>query len=171
MLALKRAAAAGVAVALTAGPAVLMGFGAATAAALPPGVDPDLVPFSTSLRRCDYSVMQYVSAAGDGRATAHIRTQGSGEVVADVQLAIATPNSFYEVKLIQVPRPASAGCDAGAPGTAVGAIHTDPAGAGAVTLRSPIAPGATGAWLAIEKPQPFSQQPEEFYTSDRIVAL
>lgn len=150
------------------GPAVLMMISAPGAAAVPPGVDPSLITFSPILRRCDASVLQYVSAAGDGRATAHIRTEGSGEVVADVDLAVAEPFTFYEVKLIQTPRPSAASCEAGSPGTAVGAINTDAAGSGFVTLRGPIASGATGAWISIEQPQPFSQVPDEFYTSDQI---
>lgn len=165
---LKRFAAAGAAMATAVGPAVLMMVSAPGAAALPPGVDPSLITFSTILRRCDASPMQYVSAAGEGRATAHIRTAGSGELVADVELAVAEPFTFYEVKLIQMPRPSSAGCEAGSPGTAVGAINTDAAGTGAVTVRGPIASGATGAWISIEQPQPFSQVPDEFYTSDQI---
>ena len=152
------------------GPAVLMAVSTATAMAIPPGVDPSLVPFSPLLRRCDYSVRQYVSAAGDGWPTAHIRTE-SNEVVGDVELAAAKPNSFYEVRLIQVPLPSSAGCHAGSVGTAVGSINTNGIGAGAVTLRVPVRPGATGAWIAIERPQPNSLVPDEFYSSDKIVDI
>lgn len=152
------------------GPAVLMGLTAASAAAAPPGVDPDLVPFTPVLRRCDFSAMQFVSAAGDARPTAHIRN-ASGQVTADVQLVLAKPNSFYEVKLIQVPRPSSAPCEAGSEGTAVGAIHTDGVGAGTITLTSPLRAGATGAWISIERPQQFSQVPDEFYTSDLITDI
>lgn len=168
---LKRFAAAGAAMATAVGPAVLMMVSAPGAAALPPGVDPSLITFSNILRRCDASPMQYVSAAGEGRATAHIRTEGSGELVADVDLAVAEPFTFYEVKLIQMPRSSAASCEAGSPGTAVGAINTNAAGSGFVTLRGPIASGATGAWISIEQPQPFSQVPDEFYTSDRIVDI
>jgi hypothetical protein len=31
--------------------------------------------------------------------------------------------------------------------------------------------GATGAWMAITRPSPYSQFPEEFYSSDMIVAF
>ncbi|WP_197377323.1 hypothetical protein [Mycolicibacterium baixiangningiae] len=129
------------------------------------------LPFSSTLRRCDYSVRQYYDSAGNARATATVRTVGSGQVSADVQLALAKPNSYYEVRLIQMPRESSAGCHAGAPGTALGAVHTDGVGTGAITLSSPVMSGATGSWLAIERPQPNSQLPAEFYTTDFIVGV
>jgi hypothetical protein len=128
------------------------------------------LPFSSTLRRCDYSAREYYDSAGNARATATVRTAGS-QVTADVQLALAKPNSYYEVRLIQAPMASSAGCHAGAPGAAVAALHTDGVGAGAVTLSSPIMSGATGSWLAIERPQPHSQLPVEFYTTDFIVDI
>ncbi|MCV7269492.1 hypothetical protein [Mycolicibacterium doricum] len=128
------------------------------------------MPFSSRLRRCDFSVRQYNGAAGSGRPTATMRTVGS-QVSADVQLAVAKPNSHYEVRLIQMPRESSAGCHAGAPGTAVAALNTDAVGTGAVTLSSPIMSGATGSWLAIESSHPHSQLPAEFYTTDFIAAI
>lgn len=129
-----------------------------------------LLPFSTTLRRCDYSAREYYDAAGEGRATATVRS-GSGQVSADVQMTQATPNTFYEVRLIQAPRESAAGCSAGAPGTTVAALNTDGIGAGAVTLSGPIMAGATGAWLSIERPQPNSLLPKEFYTTDFIVGI
>jgi hypothetical protein len=128
------------------------------------------LPFASVLRRCDHSAETYYPSHGDGRATAQVRTDG-GQVVADVQLVTAEPGSYYKVRLIQMPRESWGGCDVGAPGTAVSAINTDGVGAGAVTLRSPRMPGATGAWVAVERPQPNSQQPAEFYTSDFVAAL
>jgi hypothetical protein len=130
-----------------------------------------LLPFSSTLRRCDYSAREHYDSAGSGGATATVRTEGAGHVVADVHLVRATPNSYYEVRLIQMPRASSAGCHAGAPGTAVAALHTDGAGVGTVTLSSPVMSGATGSWLAIERPQPHSQLPQEFYTTDFIVGI
>jgi hypothetical protein len=170
MLTLKRLASAGAAVSMAVSPAFVMALTAPPATAIPPGVDPSVIVFSSALRRCDFSVLQYVTANGDGRPTAHIRTEG-GQVVADVELATARPNTYYEVRLIQAPLPSSANCEGGSEGTAAGPIHTNGAGVGAVTLRTPIRPGATGAWVAIERPQPFSQRPAEFYTSDRIAAI
>ncbi|WP_226864315.1 hypothetical protein [Mycolicibacterium baixiangningiae] len=129
------------------------------------------LPFSSTLRRCDYSVRQYYDSAGNARATATVRTVGSGQVSTDLQLALAKPDSYYEVRLIQMPMESSAGYRAGAPGTAVGAVHTDGVGTGAITLSSPLMSVATGSWLAIERPQPNSQLPAEFYTTDLIVGV
>lgn len=159
------------AMAIFAAPLVPMCAGIAAAPVAAAEAGGTFLPFSSILRRCDYSVRQYYDSAGSARATATVRTAGSGQVSADVQVALAKPNSYYEVRLIQVPRESSAGCHAGAPGTAVGALHTDGVGAGAITLSSPLMAGATGSWLAIERPQPNSQLPAEFYTTDFIVGV
>ncbi|KUI36948.1 hypothetical protein AU195_16980 [Mycobacterium sp. IS-1496] len=158
------------AMALIAAPLAPVGVGVVSAPLAAAESGGTFLPFSPTLRRCDYSARSYYDSAGNGRATATVRTAGS-QVSADVQLLLAKPNSYYEVRLIQVPRESSAGCHAGAPGTAVGALHTDGVGAGAVTLSSPLMSGATGSWLAIERPQPHSQLPAEFYTTDFIVAI
>lgn len=128
------------------------------------------LPFATTLRRCDFSALDYYDAKGDGRASAVVRS-GGGQVSADVSLATAKPNTAYQVRLIQMPRESSAGCHAGSPGTAVATLFTNGAGVGAVTLSAPRMAGATGAWAAVELPQPFSQLPGEFYTADYIAAI
>jgi hypothetical protein len=173
MQALKKLALAAAATALAAAPAVgliaapVAGVTAATAAA---DDSSTFLPFATTLRRCDFSSLAYYDAKGDGRASAVVHTR-NGQVSADVTLATAKPNANYQVRLIQMPRESSAGCHAGSPGTAVATLHTDGAGVGAVTLSAPIMPGATGAWAAVELPQPFSQLPGEFYTADYIAAI
>jgi hypothetical protein len=92
-------------------------------------------------------------------------------VIADVQIATAEPETPYDVRLIQVPRPSSASCNAGDPGVTGGVLFTDGAGAGGVTVRGHIVSGATGAWVFISRPGEFSQTPAEFYTSDFVVPL
>lgn len=126
------------------------------------------VPFAQSLRRCDFSETDYNSPTGYGRPTGVIRSNGSS-VSADVQIATAIPNTHYDVRLIQVPRPSSAPCLGGDPGVALAALSTDVVGGASVTLHDAIEPGATGAWVIITRPDPFSQKPAEFYTSDLIV--
>ena len=42
---------------------------------------------------------------------------------------------------------------------------------GTATLRAPLMPDASGAWVSMTRPNPYSQHPEEFYSSDFIVAL
>ncbi|WP_137149195.1 hypothetical protein [Mycolicibacterium sp. CR10] len=143
------------------------GIGAGVAAAQD---GPTVVSFGQTLKRCDFSDIKNVGGTGYGRPTAQVRTQG-GDVVADVQIATALPNTRYEVRLIQAPRSSAASCNPGDPGVAGAALFTDAVGAGALTLRGPIMSGATGAWVFITRPSPYSQVPEEFYATDFIAKL
>jgi hypothetical protein len=143
-----------------------------TAAAAPPGASAGAqIPPTAVLRRCDFSAAQYVPATGTGSGMAVISTPGSGTVVAEVSLATAEPGTRYDVRLVQAPLPSSARCAAGDAGTAVGVLFTDATGTGAVRVEAPIRPGATGAWVAVERPDPHSQTPAEFYTSDAIAGI
>jgi hypothetical protein len=128
------------------------------------------VSFAQTLRRCDFSNIQYVGATGYGRPTATVYRTGS-ELSADVQIATAIPNTPYDVRLIQMPRSSAAGCNPGDPGVISAVLWTDGAGAGRVTLRGPVASGATGAWMSITRPGEFSQTPAEFYTSDFVLSI
>ncbi len=129
---------------------------------------PVFLPFGQNLRRCDFSEFQYTGGGYYGRATADVRIEG-GQVVADVLLVTGTPNTRYDVKLIQTPRSSALTCNAGDPGVSVSVLTTDAGGTGTTTVRGPIASWATGVWASITRPNPFSQSPEEFYTSDMIV--
>jgi hypothetical protein len=143
-----------------------------TAAAAPPGVSAGAqIPLNAVFRRCDFSAAQYVSPTGTGSGKAVISTSGSGTVVAQVNLATADPNTRYDVRLVQAPLPSSVRCAAGDAATAVGVLVTDATGTGAVTVQAPIRPGATGAWVAVERPDPRSQTPAEFYTSEAIAGI
>ena len=128
------------------------------------------LPFAQMFRRCDHSANTHVGPTGYARPTAVVHDTGS-EVIDDVQIATAIPNSPYDVRLIQMPRSSAPGCNAGDPGVAAGALVTDGAGAGSVTVRGPVASGATGTWIYITRPGEFSQTPTEFYTSDFVVPL
>jgi hypothetical protein len=141
-----------------------LAFTAAPAVAAPSG-SPTRLPFSPTLRICDHSASSYVSARGFATGEAFVTSSGS-DVTADVHMATATPNTAYNVRLVQLPRPSWSTCSAGDAGTAVGVINTDGAGNGTVTLQDHIQPGATQVWIAIERPDPYSQTPAEFYTSD-----
>ncbi len=141
---------------------------ASATAAADQGAESTVLPFSQRLRRCDFSTFQYVGGSGYGRPTGQLRIEG-GELVADIQFATGVPNTRYEVKLIQVPRSSALTCNAGDPGVAVAPLTTDAGGAGTTTVRGPIQPGATGAWLSVTRPSAFSQVPEEFYSTDLIV--
>jgi hypothetical protein len=165
MRALTRIALAAAATAMATAPAASFAIGSAMAEN-----GGTFLPFASVLRRCDFSTLDFYDAFGDGRPTATVRS-GGGQVSADVQLATAKPNAYYQVRLIQMPRESWSGCHAGAVGTAVGDLHTNGAGVGAVSLSVPLMDGATGAWVAIDRPQPGSQWPVEFYSSDYIASI
>ena len=109
--------------------------------------------------------------AGNGNSQAFIGTGGTSTVTADVHLAVGKPNTPYNVRLIQVPRPASQPCNAGDPGVATGVLNTDGVGTGAVTVQDSVRSGATGAWVFIEGPPDPGEIRGEFYTSDLITSL
>lgn len=146
-------------------PVALLTIGSGTA-----GAD-TVMSFAQMYRRCDFSTNTYTGPTGYGRPFAVVRTTGSNEVVADVNIATAIPFTHYDVRLIQMPRPSSKPCGAGDPGVAVAALVTDAAGAASTTVRGGIAPGATGVWIFISRPDAFRQTPAEFYTTDFVAEV
>jgi hypothetical protein len=147
----------------------MMGFSTGSAAADAP--NGGMVPLTSIFRACDQSKIQYVPPAGNGNSQAVIGTGGTGTVTADVRLAVGTPNTPYNVRLIQVPRPASQPCNAGDPGVAAAVLVTDGVGTGAVTVQDSVRSGATGAWVFIEGPPDPGEIRGEYYTSDLITSL
>jgi hypothetical protein len=145
--------------------------GIGTASAGPPGTGgATMLPFAQTLRRCDFSAGMHTGPTGYGNPTALVHSAGS-DVIADLQIVRAEPDTPYNVRLIQMPRPSSASCNAGDPGVAGGVLQTDDGGAGALTVRGPISPGATGVWMFVSRPGELSQTPAEFYTSDFVASL
>jgi hypothetical protein len=145
--------------------------GVQMAAAGPPGSDgATFVAFTQLLRGCDFTTNQHGGPSGVGRATALVHVTGS-EVIADIVMVTAIPDTAYDVRVIQMPRSSAAGCNAGDPGVIGGVLFTDGTGAGGVSIHSPIASGATGAWMYITRPGEFTQMPAEFYTSDFVVPI
>lgn len=128
------------------------------------------MPFTQVLRRCDYSETDFNGPTGYARTTAVVHSTGS-EVSVDVEMNTAIPNIHYDVRVIQAPRPASATCHGGDPGVAAAPIFIDAGGNGRVTLRDAIEPGTTGVWVFVTRPDAFSQNPAEFYTSDFIASV
>ncbi|MGV0794925.1 hypothetical protein [Mycolicibacterium sp. XJ1819] len=155
------------AVGLAAPLAPVIGDGAGTAGASNGGTT---IAFSQMLRRCDFSETDFNGPTGFARTLGTVRTDGS-TVTADLQIATAIPNTHYDVRLIQVPRPSSATCHAGDPGVTAGALNTDGVGAASTTVQGAVEPSATGVWVFISRPDAFSQNPAEFYTSDFIVPV
>ncbi|MDX1873421.1 hypothetical protein SBI67_14965 [Mycolicibacterium sp. 120266] len=146
------AAAAGVGAALT-----MLTAGVAAA-------DATVMPFTSTVRACDYTPAERTWATGYARPLAHLHTEGDTLVV-DVELLTARPDAQYFARVFQMPR-ASNDC-----AVAPVLLQTDGAGNAHATIRSAIEPGATGAWVSIERPSEHSQQPAEAYTSDFIAKI
>lgn len=133
-----------------------------------------IVALDAKLRRCDFSLVNttaMVPRTALGTGTAVIRRSGS-TAIAEVHLVDApNPGTHFDVGLIEEPRPASATCGPGDPGTAFGGLDTDGSGSGTTTVQKSIGPGTTGVWVIIERPNPHSQNPAEFYTSEFLAPV
>jgi hypothetical protein len=127
-----------------------------------------VVPMRSVLRACDFSPIPDRASMDRGTASAVIHTSGNS-VSADVQFAEpSAPNSHFDVALIQAPRASSSPCDGPGPGVAMGSLNTNGAGIANTTVSGTLSSGATGAWVFIRQANPYSQSPQEFYTSDFI---
>ena len=129
------------------------------------------VPMSSLFRNCDFVRPHWVSATGFGSASAVIGTTGANQVSAQVNLAIAEPNTRYTARLIQVPRAGDRTCTAGDPGVAFADLVTDGNGTATATVQGPRLQGATGAWVSIDGPPKPGKVIGEFYTSEFIAPL
>jgi hypothetical protein len=139
----------------------------ATSTGIASAVSP--MPLSSQWRACDFSALKWVPAVGDSRIIAQVSGSGS-TVVAQVNAAQAPPNTRYDVRIIQTPRP-SIGCAPGDPGVVTGSLQIDGAGNGSTVVTGPIAAGKTGAWVLVDLPAPDTQTPTEFYTSEFIASI
>ena len=142
--------------------------GAGTAAARSP------IPINFDLRNCDFSLVgtqQQIPRTTVGRGTANINSSGSS-VVAEVHMTFSgQPGAHFDAGLIQVPRPSSATCGPGDPGTTFAGLDTDPSGTANVTITAPIRQGTTGVFVIVESPQPHNQTPGEFYTTEYLAPV
>jgi hypothetical protein len=133
-----------------------------------------IVVLDSNLRRCDFSLIStdpMVPRTGLGTGTAVVSHSGSS-ATAEVHLVDAPePGTHFDVGLIQEPRPSSATCGPGDPGTAYSGFDTDAAGSGSVTINESLRPGATGVWVIVERGNPNSQNPAEFYTSEFVAPV
>lgn len=132
------------------------------------------VVLDASLRDCDFSPARTapeIPAAMLGTGFVDIHHTGS-TAVAEVHMDIPNmPGTHYTVGVIDEPRPSSAGCGPGAAGTAFGGLDTDASGVGTTTVQDGLRSGATGVWVIIERPNPHSQDPAEFYTSEFLAPV
>jgi len=152
------------AMALVAPPAAAVADGTGDAG-VAAGAGGTVLPFSQILRRCDYSETDYNGPTGYGGPMGTLRSDGS-TVTVDVHITGAVPNMHYDIRLIQLPRSSATHCWGADPGVAQGSLNTDGRGAASVSLQDTVEPGATSAFVFISRPDRFSQNPAEFYTTD-----
>jgi hypothetical protein len=149
-------------------------FATVTAPAAPTGINgTTLVPLKNVLRTCGFSLAlsNVQMDPSDASVTAVIRSTG-GTVSAEVHLSDPSkPGTHYDVRLIQAPRESQSPCGPGAPGVAVGSLDSDGAGQATTTVQDSIRSGTTGAWVFVQRPGQFSQDPAEFYTSDFVASV
>ncbi|GAS97520.1 uncharacterized protein RMCC_4486 [Mycolicibacterium canariasense] len=141
-----------------------LGVALTTLAAGIAAADTTVMPFTSTVRACDYTPAERTWATGYARPLAHLHTDGNTLAV-DVELLTARPDTQYFVRVFQMPRASNDCAVAPVP------LQTDGAGNAYATIRSAIDPGATGAWVSIERPSDHSQQPAEAYTSDFIAKI
>ena len=129
------------------------------------------VPLRSILRTCDFSPIIGAIAQNNGTASSVIRAAG-GTVTAEVHLSEpSSPGTHFDVRLIQAPRASSSPCGSAGPGVAVGSLDSDGAGQASTTLQDSIQSGTTGVWVYIQRPNPYSQAPAEYYTSDFVAPV
>jgi hypothetical protein len=132
------------------------------------------VVLDSDQRRCDFSRVAeaaWIPRPLEGTGSALISISGS-RAVAQVHVAIPNePGTHYDVGLVEEPRPSSATCGPGAPGTAFTGMDTDGAGNATVTVQDSIGQGTTGVWVIVERANPNSQNPAEYYTSEFLVPV
>jgi hypothetical protein len=132
------------------------------------------VALDSDIRRCDFSLVAAapkVPQPALGTGSALIHTSGS-RAIAEVHLSDApAPGTHFDVGLIQEPRSSAGTCGPGDPGTAFTGMDTDGAGNGTVTIQDTIRPGTTGVWVVIQRANPNSQNPAEFYTSEFLAPV
>jgi hypothetical protein len=132
------------------------------------------VSLKADLRRCDFSLVtsaptEYRPVLGSGLTVIHI---AGSRAIAEVHLFDgSSPGTHFDVGLIQEPRPSSATCGPGDPGTAFTGMDTDGAGLGAATVQDAIRPDTTGVWVIVARPNGFSQSPAEYYTSEFVAPV
>lgn len=145
-----------------------------TAVAAPDATGPTRVGLRAALKNCDFSIVNnapVVPFVAMGYGQALISRGGSG-AVAEVHLTNTfEPGMHFDVGLIQAPRPSSATCGPGDPGTTYAGLDLDGGGQGTVTINAPLQGGTTGVWVFIRRPNPHSQDPAEFYTSEFVVPV
>ncbi|KAK4905735.1 hypothetical protein LTR66_017784 [Elasticomyces elasticus] len=110
-------------------------------------------PLTRTNRNCDGSADGPVLSQSFGTATI---TRAANLVVSVPILFKGTPNTAYNVRVIQLPQSGSCGpCTSGG-----GTLTTNAQGVGNTNVVQAVKPGATAAWIAINK----KSNCNDFYT-------
>ena len=148
--------------------------GAGIAGANPGANGVTRVALDADLKNCDFSPTRtppMVPSPMLATGSAEIIHTGSS-AVAQVHLdAPNEPGAHYSVGLIEEPRPSSATCGPGDPGTAFSGLDTDVAGVGTATVQDTLRSGATGVWVIVERQSAHSHDPAEYYTSEFVTPV
>lgn len=132
------------------------------------------IPLDAAMRNCDFTKITTAlqrPRAFQGGGTAQITTTGSS---ATAQVHMMLPDDagqHFDIGLIQAPRPSSATCGPGDPGTTFTGFDIDASGQADVTISTPLQPGTTGVWVIVEKGNEHNQAPSEFYTSEFVAPV
>ena len=112
-------------------------------------------PLGINLKRCDPSNICVSKIFGVSPATRQptyvviIRT--SVTVTPETHLVDAAPDTVCSLGLVEMPR-SGVHCGANDPGVAVSALSIESAGNGTARVQESVMPGATGAWISVERP-------------------
>ncbi len=143
------------------------------AAAAPEGSGGIRMPLVATSRDCNFGfhVDNFWGRRPSGYGEVLIRRSGNS-VTAEVHFVNTRDlGAHYDVGLIQTPQPPQYPCDPGTPGTAWVGMVVDPAGRASATVQSSVRPGATGAWVNIQRSSPRSQLPEEHYSTSYLANI
>jgi hypothetical protein len=113
-----------------------------------------MVPLSIKLKRYDSSYLsqQYYAVPPATRQTIYIVIIGTSfTVTPKTHLVDAAPATICGLRLVEMSR-SGAHCSATDPGAAVRALNIESAGNGTATVQEGVMPGATGAWISVERP-------------------
>ncbi|GCE04720.1 hypothetical protein [Dictyobacter aurantiacus] len=122
-----------------------------------------VTPLTTNNRGCDFEPAE-PSGTGSGTGFAIINTTGSGRLILNVVLMNATPNTTYNVRLIQTPTSSTNDCGSFLTGETT--LTTNNQGNGHVNYQEPILPGAHDAFGVLNNANP-ALAGTDFYTTQQ----
>jgi hypothetical protein len=113
-------------------------------------------PLTQTNRNCDGSIVPPQQTRTFG--TVELVRAGSNQLVAVAVLIGGAPNTAYNVRLIQIKNGAAVDC--GVCNTGGGTLTTNNLGIGSTFVQKAVSPGATAAWVDLNK----KDNCDNFYT-------